>query len=129
MTKSVAVVDTNFKERRKLCGLLESGHYLTTPFQSLDDLAKAVQDGFFNAIILDLDSLPVDNFFFRELHRLSPSVCVIGISVRPFHPELEESMRSHISACLMKPVKVDELIFWLKSIDEREVQDLRIPDG
>ncbi len=129
MPKSVAVVDNNSKERRNLCGLVESGHYRATPLHSLDDLAKAVQGGFFHAVILDLDSLPVDNFFFRELHRLRPSVCVIGISTRPFHPELEESMRSHISACLMKPVKVDELIFWLRSIDEREVQDLRIPDG
>jgi hypothetical protein len=43
-------------------------------------------------------------------------LCVIGVSSRRFHPELEESMRTHISACLSKPVDEGELLYWLKSI-------------
>ncbi len=123
MPRSIAVVDSDSKERRKLCAVLESGHYSAVPLQSLDDLAKAVQEGLFYAVILNLDSLPVNNSFFRNFRKLSPSVCVIGISNRPFHPELEESIRSHISACLMKPVQNDELIFWLKSVGAGESSD------
>ena len=35
---------------------------------------------------------------------------------RKFHPELEESLRSCILACLTKPLDSAELQFWLRSL-------------
>ncbi len=124
MPQSIAVVDGHSGERRKLCAVLESAHYQTTPFQSLDRLVKAIRKSLFHSVILDLDRLPVDNSFFKELRALHPSICVIGISCRTFHPELEESIRSHISVCLSKPVKIEELIFWLRSVGEKDAGGL-----
>lgn len=116
MHQTIAVVDASPEEGRALCTVLESHHYSAMPLDSLDELARAVQENTCHAVILDLDSLPVDNRFVRKICKEKPELCVIGVSSRTFHPELEESMRTHISACLSKPVDEDELLYWLKSI-------------
>jgi CheY-like chemotaxis protein len=67
-------------------------------------------------LILDLDSLPVDNRFIRDLRKQNPDVPIIALSSRTFHPELQEALSLYISACLAKPVNPDELIYWVKSI-------------
>ena len=116
MTAMIGVVHANSDERRELCQVLEESHYQTTPMDSLTGLLKQLRVSTCHAAILDLDSLPVDNRFIKELCKEGPELCVIAISSRTFHPELEEAMRSHISACLSKPVNMDELFYWLKSI-------------
>ena len=116
MNRSIAVVHASPEEGRALCRVLENHHYSAIPLRSLDELVKAVRENACHAVILDLDSLPVDNRFLRKMCKEDPELCVIGVSSRTFHPELEESMRAHISACLSKPVDEDELLYWLKSI-------------
>jgi DNA-binding NtrC family response regulator len=116
MHESIMVVDACPDESRKLCAILEHHHYSATPLQSLDELEAAVRKRVCHRVILDLDCLSVDNRFIRDLCKANPDLCVIGTSTRTFHPELEESMRTHISACLSKPVDEAELIYWLKSI-------------
>jgi DNA-binding NtrC family response regulator len=116
MHEPIMVVGAGLDEGRKLCAVLEHHRYSATLLRSLDELASAVLKSPCRSVILDLDSLPLDNRFFRDLCKNTPGLCVIGISSMTFHPELEEAMRTHISACLSKPVDPDELIFWLKSI-------------
>ena len=116
MQGMVVVVDANLDERQELCRLLEQSRYQTSPMQSLAELLNHLRASACHAVILDLDSLPVDNRFIRNLCKENPDLCVIGISGRSFHPELEEAIRTHISACLSKPVNVEELTYWLKSI-------------
>jgi DNA-binding response OmpR family regulator len=70
-------------------------------------------------LLLDLDHLSVDNRYIRELSRQQPKLSIIAVSSRTFHPELEEALSSHISACLVKPVDIDELLFWLRSLSKR----------
>ncbi len=120
MQQSIMVVSSSQSERKQLCEILEGYHYLAVPLQSLIELLKAIEARACHALILDLDSLPVDNRFIRRLCIGSPEVCVIGLSSRTFHPELEEAMRSHISACLAKPVSTEELIYWLRSVCGKE---------
>ncbi|MBI4644048.1 MAG: hypothetical protein HY743_10095, partial [Deltaproteobacteria bacterium] len=43
----------------------------------------------------------------------------------PYHPGLEEVIGSHLLACLVEPLDVEELCFWLKSISEH----LANPEG
>lgn len=118
MHESIIVVDASPDEARKLCAILEQYHYSATSLDSLDEVEAAVRKRVCHGVILDLDGLPVDNRFIRNLCKDNPDLCVIGTSTRTFHPELEESMRTHISACLSKPVDEVELIYWLKSICE-----------
>jgi DNA-binding NtrC family response regulator len=116
MHEPIIVVHAGPKEGGELCVILDHHGYHAIALRSLDELTVTVRNGPCSAVILDLDSLPLDNRFIRNLCRDNPHVCVIGTSSRTFHPELEESMRTHISACLSKPVDEDELIYWLKSI-------------
>ncbi|MFZ0448119.1 MAG: hypothetical protein WAL98_02665 [Desulfatiglandaceae bacterium] len=71
-----------------------------------------------NAILVDFDGLQVNNSLLRIFRRSLPDTYIIGISTKHFHPELAESLREYIYACLPKPVDPDELCFFLRSIFE-----------
>ena len=118
MREPVVVVDSDKNQCLELCGLLEAEHYKTTAFHSLANLEGAICKYGCQIILVDLDTLPVDNRLFRDIKKKNPAVRIIGISSRPFHPELQEAMSKHIYVNLSKPVDADELIYWLRSICE-----------
>jgi DNA-binding NtrC family response regulator len=120
MQRTVIVVDENKSELEKLCSVLHQENYQTVSLNSLAELEKRIQETPFSVVILDLDNLPVNNQFIRGLKRQKDNVCIMGISSRPFHPELQEAVSTHIYACLGKPVDTDELLYWLRSIDANE---------
>jgi CheY-like chemotaxis protein len=126
---SIVVVGGDPDENRRLCGLLEDHGYRTISLQSLDELAQRVAVGPCDAIVVDLDSLPVGNRFLRRIRKEYPDLCVIAVSGRTFHPELEEAMRTCISVCLQKPVDEDELLYWLKSIAAGTASPRASPPG
>lgn len=116
MEEPIVVVNADEAACRELCTGLEKEHFRTTALHSLVALEGAVKEGSCRVVILDLDTLPVDNFLFRNLKRKNPGVHIVGLSSRPFHPELEEAMSRHISSCLSKPLDVEELVYWIRSI-------------
>ena len=116
MHELIMVAAAEPEECRAISAILERSHYRTIAFRSLLDLAKSISKGASHAVILDLDSLPVDNRFIRDLRKLKPEMPIIALSSRTFHPELQEALSLYISACLAKPVNSDELIYWVKSI-------------
>jgi DNA-binding NtrC family response regulator len=118
MRERIGVVGRNEDASRALCRTLERYEYRTTLLRSMPELEASVLKRDFQVVILDLDSVPVNNRFLRDLRKLNPQVHVIGLSSRTFHPDLQDAMRNDISACLGKPIDVDELIYWLKSICE-----------
>jgi hypothetical protein len=69
-------------------------------------------------VILDLDTVPVTSQFLRGLRKIHPQLHMLGVSKLSYHPGLEEVIGSHLFACLVKPLDVEELSFWLKSITE-----------
>jgi DNA-binding NtrC family response regulator len=118
MQGPIVVVDGDEAQCRNLCDVLERDHYPTTALHSLLNLEREIGDAGRRVVILDLDTLPVNNRLFRTLRRTNPGVCIIGTSSRSFHPELEEAMSKYIYACLTKPVDDEELIFWIKSLGD-----------
>jgi DNA-binding NtrC family response regulator len=116
MEEPVVVVNANVEQCQELCAVLEQEHFSTTALHSLIPLEEKVKGGNCRVVILDLDNLPVDNLWFRSLKKKNPRVHIVGLSSRSFHPELEEAMSQHISSCLSKPVDVEELVYWIKSI-------------
>ena len=118
MQEPIVVVDGDEEQCRGLCATLEREHFTTTAFHSLLNLEREIREAGRRVVILNLDTLPVDNRLFRTLRKTNPGVCIIGLSSRPYHPELEEAMSRHVYACLGKPVDEEELIFWLKSLDD-----------
>lgn len=116
--EAILVVDGDEAKCRKLCNGLEWANYATIALHSLVNLEREIVETGRQVVILDFDTLPVNNRLFRTLRTKNPGVCIIGLSRRPYHPELEEAMSRHVYACLAKPVDEEELLFWLKSLGD-----------
>jgi len=114
----IVVLDTDKKQCERLCSLLADHDYDASQMSSMRDMERYLGVSDCRVVILNLDSLAVNNRILKKLKQKKPSVKIVALSRRQFHPELEESLREYISACLARPVDPDELVYWLKSIFE-----------
>ena len=117
----VVVAGKDRKECKQLCAMLQEADYSATAVHALDHIEVSTREKSAWAVILDLDSLPIDNHFIKQLFNRNPGICIIAISSRSFHPELKEAFSTCFSACLRKPLDSDELLYWLRSV--RRVTD------
>jgi len=118
MQKEVVVLDTDRKQCKSLCALLSEHEYLSSAMSSMTNMDQYLGESNCRAIILNLDSVSVTNKSLKQLKSKNPSVNIIALSERQFHPELEEALREYISVCLAMPVDPDDLTYWLKTIYE-----------
>jgi hypothetical protein len=121
----VLIVAGDWKPGREVCSLVQELDYTATRISSLKDLEQELEKDFEVAVILDLDTLPVTNQFLRGLRKAHPQLHLLGVSELSYHPGLEEGIGSHLLACLVEPLDMEELCFWLKSISEH----LANPEG
>ena len=124
MKKRIVVLDNTEEHSAELREILDSQKYPATVIQSLPELEDLIKTDSYIAVIIDIDSIPVDNRTIRNLALKYPGVRFLCTSKDKFHPELKDAICYHIYACLNKPVDPDELLFWIKSIFEEE----SIPD-
>ena len=112
------VIDADIQHGRQFCDLLQDLNYSVSLIHSLKDLEQELHKDPEVAVILDLDTVPVNSQFLRGLRKIHPQLHMLGISRLSYHPGLEEVIGSYLFACLVKPLDVEELSFWLKSITE-----------
>ncbi len=115
MAKRIAVVNGNNEEREDLCAALRKYLFQVASFPSLVDFEQGERD--FAVAIFDLNSLSVTNQLLEQYSKTMPGLYMIVISSRTFHPELRESMATCLTACLTKPVDLNELVYLLKGIE------------
>ena len=120
MKNKILVMNADEKECGELCALLNKQHYLATPAYSLPEMITFIQDIECMIVIIDLDTVPIDNRTIRDLTIKYPGIYFLCLSSHRFHPHLKEALCYHIYACINKPVDPDELFFWLKSIFEEK---------
>ncbi len=108
------VVSADKEQSRKLCSLLEQGNYETVGLYSLPNLEETIQKTPRGVVILDLDSLTVNNRFIKDFKRQHPDVPIMALSSSSYHPELEQSMSDYICACFKKPPDIDEIVYGIK---------------
>jgi len=120
MKKSVVVLDADQDQCRRLCTLLEKDQYASIPIHSIQYLEAILEQSNNPAVILDIDTVPVDNRNIRDLALKYPGTRFLCTSKDRFHPELKDAICYHIYACLNKPVDPDELLFWIKSIYDED---------
>jgi len=113
----------------EVCLLLQELDYPAALISSLKDLEQELKKDSRVAVILDLDTVPVNNQFLRGLRKMHPQIDILGISELSYHPGLEEVIGSHLLACLVKPLDVEELCFWLKSIGEHLANPVKEAEG
>lgn len=111
----MAVLDADPEHCREMCKFLGS-QYPAAPVQTVSDLIIVLNNQNVRTVIIDIDTVPVDNLTIRNLKTRYPGICYLCVSERPFHPDLREALGCHVVACVRKPVDRSELSFWLKSI-------------
>jgi DNA-binding NtrC family response regulator len=121
MKKSIMVLDANEEQCRKLCKLLEKVQFKAIPQYSMDKMEQRIEDTMCRAIFWDIDTVPADNRIIRNFTTKFPGVYFFCLSDQPIHPELRDAISQHIYACLHRPIDVDELFFWLRSIEENNI--------
>ena len=122
MKQPIIVVDADKKQAAALCAMLEEQDYRAVRSESLMNLDRPIIANSSRVVIVDLDTIPVDNRGLRHLKTAHPSLRVLAVSARRFHPELQEAMSSHIYACIRKPIDPDEVAYLLRSIFCEESQ-------
>ena len=122
MKKSIIVLDSDLNQCHQLCELLEARQFLAKPLYSISNLKGYLSKGDYFSVLMDIDTISIDNRTVRDLTIHFPGVYFFCLSERPFHPELHDAICYHIYACLNKPVDPDELFYWLRSIEVNETK-------
>ena len=121
MQKDILILDSDKKQSAELCNLLNNGHFPATAMHSLRNIDRCLEEKEWLAVIIDIDTVSVDNRTIRDLTLKFPAVYFFGLSAQPFHPELKDAICYHIYACLNKPVDPGELFYFLRSICDNEI--------
>jgi DNA-binding NtrC family response regulator len=120
MTKKIIILDAIPNSSEELSNILKSKNYSFTITDSLLLLEELSESGQYIGVIIDIDSVPVDNRSIRNLALKYPGVHILCTSKDRFHPELKDAICYHIYACLNKPIDPDELLYWIKCIYDEE---------
>jgi two-component system, NtrC family, response regulator GlrR len=116
--KTILFMNADPEESAGISFLLKEADFSTHSVASPAELKKKMKDASFMAVIMDIDSVAVDNRTIRELASAYPAIPFLCLSKERLHPELKDSIRDYIYACLTKPIDPDELNYWLKCIRE-----------
>ena len=116
MDKLVTIVDTDQKRCSELCFQLEERQFHGVPIHSLPELKRHLQSSNCKTVIIDIDTVSIDNYSIKDLKTKNPEVCFFCLSKNHFHPELKDVIGCHIYACIHKPVNLEELFFWLEAV-------------
>jgi DNA-binding NtrC family response regulator len=118
MKRSVIIVDQTQAELDGLCTHIEHAGYFAIPLRSAGLLEEKLESEKPMAVILDTDSILLDNRSLLHFSQKSPGTSILLISTRKIHPELKEAVGQCIYACITKPLDLDEVDFWLQCIQD-----------
>jgi len=85
---------------------------------SLARMESYVHNNTFEAVIIDINTAPVDNQIIKELITKNPNSFLFFLSKDRFHPHLRESLGSHVFACISKPIDLEEIFYCLNVIEK-----------
>ena len=111
------LISRKSKELNQIDIVLSKNNYRSHLIENIENLDEELTSFSCNCVILDLDSISIDNRDIRELTIEYPHIYFLCMSKDRFHPELKDAICYHIFACLTKPLDYDELLYWLRCID------------
>jgi len=112
----ILLINDRGEEHSLISGILAEMNFALRRADSIAAIALEARQRLPAAVILDMDDASVTNRALREIAAGFPGLPVLGISSQRFHPDLAESIRYCIYACLNRPLDPDELRYWLRSI-------------
>jgi DNA-binding NtrC family response regulator len=98
--------------------ILDEGGYEIESCESIEEATQKLDRTWSSVLLIDLDGKEITNRQIRDFRRSHKEVQIVAFSSRTYHPELKESLREDVCACLAKPLNPDELVYWLNSITE-----------
>lgn len=121
----ILIVNSDREESALLAEMIHSAGCRIHLCHSMADMMATLAGSPFMAVVLDIDSLDMDNRAIRNLTLAYPDTCFLCTSRERFHPELKEALCYHIFACINKPVDPDELVYWIRCIrdDQTDSRD------
>ena len=117
MKRKVILISKKSKEQNQIDAVLSKNDYESHLIESIESLEIYLTDLSCICVIFDLDAVNIDNRTIRELTIQYSHVYFLCMSKDRFHPELKDAICYHIYACLTKPLDYDELLYWLRCID------------
>lgn len=117
MEKKIILTRMPHDELQQMQKVLSQQQYVSEVVDHMNGLVEALAANSAVCAILDLDTLDVNNQLIRKLTIKFPHVYFLCTSRNRFHPELKDAIFYHIYACLTKPLDYDELLYWLRCID------------
>ena len=120
MEKKIVLISKNKQEIKILERDLAGKPYELLPINDLEKIGKLLVKTRCLCLVLDLDSIQVDNRIIKKLTKQYPQIYLLSISKDRFHPDLKDAIRYHFYACLTKPLDEDELLYWLKCIEDEK---------
>jgi len=88
MKKIIPVLDTDKKQCRELCDILEERQYRDIPMHYLERMESDVHDNSYEAVIMDIDTVPVNNQIIKRLKKKNPNSFLFFLSKERCHPHL-----------------------------------------
>ena len=120
MEKLVTILDADQKQCSDLCFQLAERQFQGAPVHSLPALKRHLQNSNCKTVIIDIDTVSIDNYSIKDLTVKNPEVYFFCLSKDHFHPELKDVIGRHIYACISKPVDLEELFFWLEAVHHNQ---------
>lgn len=99
-----------------LASVIEGEQLKTAKAYSIEELKERLSSSQVVVAVVDIDLLPINNRLIRKLALKYPGLNFLCISTDRFHPNLKEGMTSKIYACIQKPIDIDELLYFIRSI-------------
>lgn len=116
MQRAVVVLDADAAHCQDLCSLVEEVDCRAYAQYSLSGMEALLKENKCTVVLIDIDSVPIDNRTIRQITLKYPGTYFLCTSDERFHPELKEALCCHIYACINKPIDPDEIHYWLRSI-------------
>ncbi|MBC8439414.1 MAG: hypothetical protein H8D87_06995 [Deltaproteobacteria bacterium] len=101
---------------QSLTQLLQEEAYNGIIVKSIPALEVYLSENECMAVLIDIDTVPVENRTVRELTIKYPQSPLLCMSDTKYHPDLKETICYHVYACINKSIDPDELFYLLRSI-------------
>jgi hypothetical protein len=120
MGRKLIILTTEKKEWEDLVSSLHADNCQVIFSLAMEKLGECIRKTGSIAVVIDLDFISVDNRAVRKYAQGFPEVSFFGASIDRFHPDLQDAISNHFCACLRKPIDLDEIVFWLRSLYEND---------
>lgn len=112
----IVIVGKNNDGYQSLIQLLQGEGYKGITIKSVKALEAYLSQKECMAVLIDIDSVLVENRKVRELTVQYPNSPFLCMSDKKYHPKLKETICYHVYACINKSIDPEEIFYLLRSI-------------